>query len=209
MLWLAQRRYLLVPLESLTVSQGSQRLRYMILTRLHAFAVRFTRAPWDPVVDAAGDFVVDLGAPSAASSTAAAAATTAILATTRMPASFGDVAQARHVVLCDLVCCKSSLSKVRSTPSLTIACPAYVKPSPSSACFIYLMLFLSCIIQHSTQSAGNGFPNTLVICNSSVGISLIDNANSRTPLCLAGFLQAHQPLPYLLLANHTHLPHCR
>lgn len=55
------------------------------------FALRFTRASWNPVVDAAWDFVVDLGAPSTAFSTAAA---TAIFATTRMPASFGDVAQA-------------------------------------------------------------------------------------------------------------------
>lgn len=65
----------------------------MIFARLDSLSFRFTRASWDPVVDAAGDLVVDLGAPSTASS-AAAAATTAILATTRMPASFGNVAQA-------------------------------------------------------------------------------------------------------------------
>lgn len=62
----------------------------MIFSGFPPLSLRFTRASRDPVVDAAWYSVVDLGAPSTAFSTAA---TTAIFATTRMPASFGDVAQ--------------------------------------------------------------------------------------------------------------------
>lgn len=70
----------------------------MVLSRLQAFSLRFTRASRYPVVDATWDLVVDLGPPSTASS-AAAATTTALFTTTWMPASLCDIAQTRHDVL--------------------------------------------------------------------------------------------------------------